>query len=434
MANYCKKIIILSQAGERAAGSAREVSGIVKIERTAAELRCKTALFNLNSAEDAVIGIKCVNMPLQQFPAGQNEFALDYNSELNAPISCIVAYADGRRVLPIASGSTDKRGFSAAILAGFVKNITYNLDKYGGIYKKSEAARAAEQAAARDATQETEQIKPEAGHAFNRTLEYITPPLSESRPAEIITPVTEPEAVPVEIAEEIGIAALPFAEINRIKMPPPLDAARCAAPLHLEKIKSAAAPPSSASATSIEIIEPAKMSPSADLARDLMKTAVLDINTEINDEIVATENYFEYEKEFENKFKAERIMTKRMSDAFDFNTSGDCRYYARVKDELERLFSSYPPENTLNGIIEDSNWVRINYKDDKYYSVGAIGYKNKPLYICYAVPAEYSSQPPAELEGACQWLPKKYSAYTGDGYWIMYQDADTGDTIKDIIF
>jgi hypothetical protein len=474
MANYCKKIIILSQGAHAAAGK-KQVSGIVKIERTAAELRCKAALFNLSSYEGVIIGIKCANMPLQQFSAGGGDFSLAYNSELNAPISCIAAYSDGESVLPIASGSTDKKGFSAAVLEDFVKNITYDLDKYSGAYKKSEAAGAAAIAATEasvkqsiidsavaantvnsaatavtseekanlaaatavvseekavaleeanasekaNAATRAERANAYAEYAFGQPSEY-TPQQVEPRQAKTTAPlekIIEPETSPKAEPSEAPVAA--FEAAQAFDAPPD------------------AMPRQEASGASIEIIEPVIM-PEVDLAQSLEQNAgvtAFGIDDEIDDEVVATENYFEYEKEFKNKFKAERIMTKRMSDAFNFDLNGnDCRYYARVKDELEQLFSSYPAEDTLNGIIEDSNWVRINYKDDKYYAVGAIGYKNNPLYICYAVPAEYSPQPPTELEGVCQWLPKKYSDFTGDGYWIMYQDADTGDTIKDLIF
>ena len=50
-------------------------------------------------------------------------------------------------------------------------------------------------------------------------------------------------------------------------------------------------------------------------------------------------------------------------------------------------------------------------------------------YICYGVPGEYENAP--KHLGECQWLPLN-PASPSDGYWVIYQDAATGDRVDAI--
>ena len=72
----------------------------------------------------------------------------------------------------------------------------------------------------------------------------------------------------------------------------------------------------------------------------------------------------------------------------------------------------------------------MNYAEGKYYTVGLIRLDGLPRYICYGVPGKYSLHPPNELAGYCSFLPLSLFDLKGDGYWMLYQDADTGDAVK----
>ena len=99
-------------------------------------------------------------------------------------------------------------------------------------------------------------------------------------------------------------------------------------------------------------------------------------------------------------------------------------FYERNKQKIDRLFDDGLHDETLEKLLPSSRFVRIDVENsDKYYCVGLVG---APDYICYAVPAAYTPTPPEELDGYCQWLPLDQSAPTGDGYWVIYQDAVTG--------
>ena len=178
-----------------------------------------------------------------------------------------------------------------------------------------------------------------------------------------------------------------------------------------------------------------------------------------DDEAVATENYFETDTDIQNKLKAikewdfencsyedelfasfssqkekeEQIGDNCIEDEKDFcqsqSYSQQNPYYLSVKEELQEVFSKFPPENCLKSMFPDSQWARINYAENKYYLVGLIKELNTEKYICYGVPATFSNQPPKELDGYCTFIPLSIYDMQGEGFWMMFQDAITGKCI-----
>ena len=102
-------------------------------------------------------------------------------------------------------------------------------------------------------------------------------------------------------------------------------------------------------------------------------------------------------------------------------------YYQTVKAELDTLFADYPEEHVLAQNVPDSRWVRVDAGGGKHYVVGVIEQGGQPAYICYGVPGRYQKNPPKALDGYCSYLPLSVFDLHGDGYWMMFQDADTGD-------
>lgn len=106
------------------------------------------------------------------------------------------------------------------------------------------------------------------------------------------------------------------------------------------------------------------------------------------------------------------------------------KFYNLIADQLEELFERYPRESNLENLVDNSRWVKINYEDsDKYYVVGVIYLNNEIRYICYGVPGNYYSEPPRELKDYSQWLPTDTREPYDNGYWVMYQDSDTGENV-----
>ncbi|MDY2695749.1 MAG: hypothetical protein SOV27_01135 [Eubacteriales bacterium] len=106
-------------------------------------------------------------------------------------------------------------------------------------------------------------------------------------------------------------------------------------------------------------------------------------------------------------------------------------FFDGIKDQIETLFTKFPEEEILKQIIPDSKWVKIDYEDKgEYYVVGLMYEDDKIKYVCYGVPSTYSDEPPTDLKGFAQWLPIDSEKSEGFGYWLTYQDADTGENVK----
>ena len=66
----------------------------------------------------------------------------------------------------------------------------------------------------------------------------------------------------------------------------------------------------------------------------------------------------------------------------------------------------------------------------EYYVVGLMYENGEIKYVCYGIPSIYGDEPPKELKGFAQWLPIDNTKSDGFGYWITYQDAETGENVK----
>ncbi len=167
-------------------------------------------------------------------------------------------------------------------------------------------------------------------------------------------------------------------------------------------------------------------------------------NDGYNDEALAQENYYEYEqtdkdrgairentekeKDGESVRKNEKDNVVREKEPTAGGLAGG-DFFGRMKDEIEKVLSSYPSERALEETVEDSRWVRINYGGDKFYVFGVIYGGGKPRYICYGVPSTDSRRPPESLSNLASYIPSSPENADG-GYWVMYQDAATGASVK----
>ena len=144
------------------------------------------------------------------------------------------------------------------------------------------------------------------------------------------------------------------------------------------------------------------------------------------------------EKHFENDCD-NKCAECKYRDAF-FKLEDDITYkeeekqdsfFDGVKEQIESLFNRYPEDEILKQIIPNSKWVKIDYEDKgEYYVVGLLYENDKIKYVCYGVPSTYSDEPPKELKGFAGWLPIDAGKEQGFGYWITYQDAESGETVK----
>ena len=109
-------------------------------------------------------------------------------------------------------------------------------------------------------------------------------------------------------------------------------------------------------------------------------------------------------------------------------------FYNKLKGQIDRLFENNPEEEYLEKIIPNSKWVKVEYEaDGDYYVVGLVYEDDTLSYLCYGIPGVYQKSPPKEIAGYPVWLPLDSDKKEGFGYWIAYQNADTGESIKAII-
>ncbi|MBR4745231.1 MAG: hypothetical protein IK070_00790 [Clostridia bacterium] len=129
---------------------------------------------------------------------------------------------------------------------------------------------------------------------------------------------------------------------------------------------------------------------------------------------------------FKEDDQMDELISKAVDDAID---EVDNNFYELIKPQLEQLFADYGHEENLESIIPNSKWVKVDFDGDgKEYVVGKIFEDDNLKYICYGVPGQFSTTPPEKLVKYSQWLPLDGSGEVG--YWIMYQDAYTGEALQ----
>lgn len=106
---------------------------------------------------------------------------------------------------------------------------------------------------------------------------------------------------------------------------------------------------------------------------------------------------------------------------------GKTQFLGAISASLEELFSLYPAEERLAGVVPFSKWVRVPVESG-YYVVGVISdQEGAARYLAYGVPDKDNASPPDAYPACRGWLPLEED---GAGYWMMYQDAITGEIVK----
>lgn len=104
-------------------------------------------------------------------------------------------------------------------------------------------------------------------------------------------------------------------------------------------------------------------------------------------------------------------------------------FIEKIKEEIDRLFENYPTCNELCELVPESKWVKIHYKNDKYYAVGVIYSGKKPQFIAYGVKGSRLFKPQG-FDNSAVFLPASLFERSNDGYWCLLQNAQNGETEK----
>ena len=136
--------------------------------------------------------------------------------------------------------------------------------------------------------------------------------------------------------------------------------------------------------------------------------------------VCATENYFEDSLDL-NKLKEKSVYKFKPIELLSTcKQTGEKTFFANAKDMLVKIFETYPPCDELNDSMQDSFWVKVPFKDSKFFSLGLLQKEGKPYYIAYGVPGRVD-RPPNE-DGFSFFATKNNQV----GFWIICQDAKTG--------
>ena len=101
---------------------------------------------------------------------------------------------------------------------------------------------------------------------------------------------------------------------------------------------------------------------------------------------------------------------------------GSLTYYKKVRGEIERAFEKFPADTRLLSVFPRSEWVKTEGA-----LLGVIYEDGKPRYLCVA--KEKAGDPPEDMKEHCVFVPA--SPFTEeDGFYIVFQDADTGAYVK----
>ena len=101
-------------------------------------------------------------------------------------------------------------------------------------------------------------------------------------------------------------------------------------------------------------------------------------------------------------------------------------FYYSVRAQLDEMFICYPEIASLSRAVPNSKWVKVDGADGEY-AIGIIYEEDTPKYICYGVPSKRDCLPPDNMRKLCQYI----SIDINDGYWVVFQDADSGETLMD---
>ncbi|MCL2848157.1 MAG: hypothetical protein FWE13_05375 [Firmicutes bacterium] len=105
----------------------------------------------------------------------------------------------------------------------------------------------------------------------------------------------------------------------------------------------------------------------------------------------------------------------------------ELNFYEQIKSQLDSLFKDNEHYTPLENLMPDTKWAKVLFDTNKFYVVGLIG--KAPEYIAYGVPSNFSETPPEELGTEARWMPENPSNPKSNGFWLMFQDAATGEAV-----
>ena len=141
----------------------------------------------------------------------------------------------------------------------------------------------------------------------------------------------------------------------------------------------------------------------------------------------------ELKNDAENKALKQPLEEEFIKDDKEYKNEDVLSFYHQIKPQIDSLFVKYKNEELLESIISNSKWIKVEYENnEEFYVLGLVYNDDLTMveYISYGIPSQDNLNPPEELKEYAQWLPIDFDNQKYKGYWIVYQEAKNGETIK----
>ncbi|MGN0819155.1 MAG: hypothetical protein ACI4M6_01990 [Christensenellaceae bacterium] len=107
-------------------------------------------------------------------------------------------------------------------------------------------------------------------------------------------------------------------------------------------------------------------------------------------------------------------------------------YYLLKYEQLERIFCYGRKEKNLENVVANGRFYELDYACDKHYVFGVIYDGEIPKYLTFGIKGNYFERPSA-FSGYNCFIPLSLTAPKGEGYYMIFQDAQSGLAVKEKI-
>ncbi|MBE5736020.1 MAG: hypothetical protein E7356_01500 [Clostridiales bacterium] len=397
-----KKMLFLSN-NEKTKGM-----GTLKLEHKNNVIMCTLKTYNTIPDGEYILGIKdgdLISKHNVHTSSSTYNFILPSNTNISHPLGCVLLSCQGSQVTPILWGYEKDPHFKSAIISNIKEGISRINTSSINVRKQSSISETIEPTPIQVDIEELHSsiTSPEATIATNNAIIHNNQyPLANGTVHDKITDNNQDFSISAQSAH------------NNYSLGNTNNHCNCQPNEHLNNL------------TTQQNTQHATHNNYQDLSR-LNNIDIAEIS--MSEEIVNTSDIAAASAQASLFETSDEELDKIIESEFNSERSPH-QFYDMIADQIDEIFNRYPREHKLESLVDNSKWAKLDTDtDNKYYVVGIINVDNNIKYICYGVPGTYNQEPPIEMRKYSQWLPTDVRNPYTTGYWVMYQDANTGENI-----
>lgn len=140
-----------------------------------------------------------------------------------------------------------------------------------------------------------------------------------------------------------------------------------------------------------------------------------------DDEAIASSDYFDEDKDGKSGDEGDGASPQEDECVHPFETTkGKLTYFRSIAPRIMNAMQKFPQDDALKGAFPHSQWVKTESG-----LLGIVYEEGLPRYLCVAMKTE----PPQEVKEASVFVPIG-PFDEAEGYFVVFQDADTGDYVR----